>query len=159
MNTYPALTISLLDRLTNRELQSHYLNHLNRTAEVASLLKQIADPDLALRIVNLALEVDLNLGASLTSSLAPELQKIVVDGIDRLEILTRLKIELLRRTNSEAALSYLHDLFALKNQYRRTSIYDHDRERYGIVYDAMDAIIDLDPNLAVNLLIETFSKA
>jgi HEAT repeat protein len=153
-----ALTISLLDRLTNRELQSNYLNHLDRTSEVASLLTQITDPDLALRIVNLALEVDLNLGVSLTSSLVPELQKIVVDDIDRLEIPTTLKIELLRRTKSEAALSYLHNLFVLKNRYRRTSTYDHDRERDGIVYDAMDAIIDLDPNLAVNLLIETFSK-
>jgi hypothetical protein len=52
MNTYPALTISLLDRLTNRELQSHYLNHLDRTSEVASLLTQITDPDLVLIIVN-----------------------------------------------------------------------------------------------------------
>jgi HEAT repeat protein len=158
MNTYPALTISLLSQLTNRELQANYLNHLDRTSEVASLLTQITDPDLALRIVNLALEVDLNLGASLTRSLAPELQKIIVDGIDRLEIPTTLKIELLRRTKSEAALSYLHNLFAIKNQYCRTSIYDHDRERDGIVYNAMDAIIDLDPNLAVSLLIETFSK-
>ncbi len=108
MNTYPALTISLLDRLTNRELQSNYLNHLvggaspleNRTAEVASLLTQITDPDLTLRIVNLALEVDLCLGAKLTASLAkplvpriePALQQIIVDRIDRLEIPTRLKI-------------------------------------------------------------------
>jgi hypothetical protein len=79
MNTYPALTISLLSQLTNRELQSHYLNHLvggaspfeNLTSEIATLLTQITDPDLALRIINLALEVDLNLGASLTSSLTP----------------------------------------------------------------------------------------
>jgi HEAT repeat protein len=159
MNTYPALTISLLSQLTNRELQSNYLNHLDRTAEVATLLTQITDPDLALRIVNLALEVDLNLGASLTGSLTPELQKIVVDRIDQLEIPTRLKIELLRRTKSAAAISYLHNLFAVKNQYQRTSIYDHDSERDGIVYEAMDAIIDLDPNLSVNLLIETFYKS
>jgi HEAT repeat protein len=158
MNTYPALTISLLSQLTNSELQANYLNHLDRTAEVASLLKQITDPDLALRIVNLALKVDLCLGAKLTASVEPPLQQIIVDGIDRLEIPTRLKIELLRRTKSEAALSYLYNLFAVKNQYQRTSVYDHDSERDGIVYDAMDAIIDLDPNLAVNLLIETFFK-
>jgi hypothetical protein len=52
MNTYPALTISLLARITNRELQFNYLNHLDRTAEVTSLLTQITDPDLALRLVN-----------------------------------------------------------------------------------------------------------
>ena len=86
MNIYPVLTISLLDRLTDRELQSNYLNHLDRTAEIASLLTQITEPDLALRIVNLALEVDLYLGASLTALLAqplgtriePALQKIII---------------------------------------------------------------------------------
>jgi HEAT repeat protein len=158
MNTYPALTISLLSQLTNRELQANYLNHLDRTAEVASLLTQITDPDLALRIVNLALEVDLNLGASLTSSLAPALQKIVIDEIDRLEVPTTLKIELLRRTNSKAAIVYLCDLFTVKNQYQRTSIYDHDRERDAIVYNSMDAIIDLDPNVAAALLIENLNR-
>ena len=157
MNIYPTLTISLLDRLTDRELQSNYLNHLDRTAEIASLLTQITEPDLALRIVNLALEVDLFLGANLTASIEPALQKIIVDRINSLAIPTRLKIELWRRTKSNAALAYIHDLFMVKNQYRRTSIYDHDRERDGIVYDAMDAIIDLDPNLAANLLIETLS--
>ncbi len=158
MNTYPALTISLLDRLTNRELQSNYLNHLDRTSEVASVLTQITDPDLALRIVNLALEVDLYLGASLTSSLAPELQIIVVDGIDQLEVPTTLKIELLRRTKSKAAIVYLCDLFTVKNQYQRTSIYDHDRERDAIVYESMDAIIDLDPNVAAALLIKNLNS-
>jgi hypothetical protein len=53
MNTYPALTISLLDRLTNNELQANYLNHLDRTSEVATLLAQITDPDLALRLIDL----------------------------------------------------------------------------------------------------------
>jgi HEAT repeat protein len=157
MNTHPALTISLLSQLTDRELQSDYLNHLDRTAEIASLLTQIADPDLALRIVNLALEVDLCLGASLAAYIDPDLQKVIVDGIESLAIPTRLKIELWRRTKSKAALAYIHNLFVVKNQYRRTSIYDHDCERDGIVYDAMDAIIDLDPNLAANLLIETLS--
>ena len=101
MNIYPTLTISLLSQLTNRELQSHYLNHLDRTSEVASLLTQITDPDLALRIVNLALEVDLCLGAKLTASIEPALQQIIVDGIDRLEIPTRLKIELWSKTKSK----------------------------------------------------------
>jgi HEAT repeats len=110
MNSNPALTISLLSQLTDRELQSNYLNYLDRTPEIASLLAQITDKDLALRIVNLALEVDLNLGASLTASLAPELQEIVVRQIDRLEINLDLKIELWCRTKSKATLPYLHHL-------------------------------------------------
>ena len=112
MNTYPTLTISLLDRLTDRELQSNYLNYLNRTAEIATLLTQITEPDLALRIVNLALEVDLYLGAKLTASIEPALQKIIVDRIDALAIPTRLKIELWYNTKSKAALPYLQNIFS-----------------------------------------------
>ncbi|AFY96552.1 HEAT repeat domain-containing protein [Chamaesiphon minutus] len=148
MDTYPALTISLLSQLTNRELQSNYLNHLDRTAEVASLLTHITDPDLALRIVNLALEVDLNLGASLTSSLAPELQKIVVDGIERLEIPTRLKINLWRETKSNAALPYLQEIFIFNHQFPNT--YEGHQE----IDSAIATIIHIDRDLAVYLLIE-----
>ena len=63
MTSNPPLTVSILSQLTDRELQSNYLNHLDRTAEIATLLTQITDKDLALRIVNLALEIDLFLGA------------------------------------------------------------------------------------------------
>ncbi len=156
MNTYPALTISLLSQLTNRELQSNYLNHLDRTAEIASLLTQITDPDLALRIVNLALEVDLCLGAKLTASLAkplgtriePALQQIIVDGIDRLEIPTRLKISLWHKTKSKAALPYLQDIFIYNHQ--RPNTWEGHRE----IESATSTIIQIDRDLAVALLIE-----
>jgi HEAT repeat protein len=148
MNTYPALTISLLSQLTNRELQFNYLNHLDRTSEVASLLTEITDPDLALRIVNLALEVDLNLGASLTSSLAPELQQIIVDGIDRLEIPTRLKINLWWATKSKSALPYLQEIFIFNHQQPNT--WEGHRE----IESATSTIIHIDRDLAVALLIE-----
>jgi HEAT repeat protein len=156
MNTYPTLTISLLSQLTDRELQSNYLNHLDRTSEIASLLTQLTDPDLALRIVNLALEVDLCLGASLTSSLAkplgtridPELQQIVVDRINSLEIPTRLKIELWRRTKSKAALPYLQDIFIYNHQ--KPNTWEGHRE----IESATSTIIYIDRDLAAALLIE-----
>ena len=155
MNIYPALTISLLSQLTDRELQFNYLNHLDRTSEIASLLTQITDKDLALRIVNLALEVDLYLGSSLTSSLIPELQQIIVDRINSLEIPTRLKIDLWHKTKSKAALSCFQGILAIKKQYHHESIYDYDLEHDLTISNAMDAIIDLDPDVAATLLIET----
>jgi HEAT repeat protein len=148
MNTNPCLTVSLLSQLTNQELQSNYLNHLDRTAEIASLLAQIADKDLALRIVNLALEVDLSLGASLSSSIYPELQQIVVDDIDRMEIPTRLKISLWRKTKSKAALPYLQDIFIFNHQFPNT--YEGHRE----IESATSTITYIDRDLAVALLIE-----
>jgi HEAT repeat protein len=148
MNIYPTLTISLLNQLTDRELQSNYLNHLDRTSEIASLLAQITDTDLALRIVNLALEVDLCLGASLTSSIVPELQQIIVDRINALEIPTRLKIDLWHKTKSEAALPYLQDIFIYNHQFPNT--WEGHRE----IESATSTIIHIDQDLAVALLIE-----
>jgi hypothetical protein len=146
MNIYPTLTITLLSQLTDRELQSNYLNHLDRTSEIATLLTQVTDKDLALRIVNLALEVDLCLGASLTSSIDPALQKIIVDRINSLEIPTRLKIELWLRTKSKAALPYLQDIFIFKHRYWNSE--------YETLESAISAILKIDTDLAVALLIE-----
>jgi HEAT repeat protein len=148
MNIYPPLAISLLDRLTNRELQSNYLNHLNRTAEIATLLTQITDPDLALKIVNLALEVDLCLGASLAASIDPALQKVIVDEIDSLEIPTRLKIELWHKTKSKSALPYLQDIFIYNHQLPNT--WEGHRE----IESATSTIICIDRDLVVSLLLE-----
>jgi HEAT repeat protein len=161
MNIYPALTISLLNQLTDRELQSNYLNHLvgvaspseNRASEIASLLAQITNKDLALRIVNLALEVDLCLGASLTSSLVPELQQIIVDRINALEIPTRLKIELWHKTKSKAALPYLQDIFIFKNRQ------PNDLHGEQTISSSISAIACIDRDLAVMLLTEDLSDS
>jgi HEAT repeat protein len=148
MTIYPNLTISLLSQLTDRELQSNYLNHLDRTSEITSLLAQITDSDLALRIVNLALEVDLSLGASLTGSIEPELQKVVVDRINSLEIPTRLKISLWHKTKSKTALPYLQDIFIFNHQ--KPNTYEGHRE----IESATSTIIHIDRDLAVSLLLE-----
>jgi HEAT repeat protein len=153
MNTYPALTISLLSQLTDRELQFNYLNHLDLTSEIATLLTQIADKDLALRIVNLALEVNLFLGASLTSSIDPALQQIIVDRIDLFEIPTTLKIELWYKTKSKAALPYLQDIFIFKHQQ------PDDRNGERRISSAISAISCIDRDLAITLLIEDLSDS
>jgi hypothetical protein len=148
MTIYSPLTISLIGQLPDRELQSNYLNHLDRTTEIATLLTQITDRDVALRIVNLALEVDLFLGAKLTASIEPALQKIVVDGIDKLEIPTRLKINLWWETKSKAALPYLQEIFIYNHQLPNT--YEGHRE----IDSAISTIICIDRDLAVSLLLE-----
>jgi HEAT repeat protein len=153
MTIYPPLTISLLSQLTDRELQSNYLNHLDRTPEIASLLTQITDKDLALRIVNLALEVDLCLGANLTASIDPEFQQIIVNSIDRLEIPTTLKISLWRRTKSKAALPYLQDIFVFKHQQ------PDDRNGERTISSAISVISCIDRDLGIVLLIKDLSDS
>lgn len=125
----------------------------NRTAEIATLLAQIIDNDLALRIVNLALEVDLCLGASLTASIDPTLQQIIVDRINSLEIPTRLKIDLWHKTKSKAALPYLQDIFIFKH--RQPNDWDGEQT----ISSSISAIACIDRDLAVALSIEDLSDS
>lgn len=160
MTRHPLLSISLLSQLTDRDIQCHYLNHLvgeaspleNRTSEIADLLTQITDRDLALRIVNLAFEVDLNLGAELTASIAPQFQIEIVEKIDRLDVPILLKVRFWNATKSRAALNYLKDIFIFRNRQ-----YDDYFSREYIVLLAIGGIINIDRDLGIELLIESLS--
>jgi HEAT repeat protein len=147
MTNFPPLTISLLAQISDRELQSNYLNHIDRTDEVASLLAQIEDKDLALRIINLALEVDLILGSKLTSSAPLDVQAIIVKKIDQLKIPIALKLELWHQTKSKTALPHLQSIFFLKLHYQDAG--------YDLTESSIAAIIDIDPELAIILLRES----
>jgi HEAT repeat protein len=147
MTNFPPLTISLLAQIFDRELQSNYLNHVDRTDEVASLLAQIEGKDLALRIINLALEVDLILGSKLTRSTSPDIQAIIVEKIDRLEIPIALKLELWHQTKSKSALPHLQSIFFLKLHYQDAG--------YDLTESLIAAIIDIDPELAILFLRES----
>ena len=159
MTSDPVLTISLLERLTDRELQSNYLNHLDRTSEIANLLAQITDSpeerlrqrDLTLRIIDLAFEVDLGLGAGLTASIASEFQEVIVDRIDRLDVSLPLKISLWHKTNSKAALPYLQKIFALKYPYRDVKC--RGSEGTHTLDLTIKAILDIDRDLGIERLI------
>jgi HEAT repeat protein len=147
MNNYQPLTISLLAQISDRDLQSNYLNHVDRTDEVANLLTQIEDKDLALRIINLALEVDLILGSKLTRSTPLDVQAIIVEKIDQLEIPIALKLELWHQTKSKAVLPHLQSIFFLKLHYQDAG--------YNLTESSIAAIIDIDPELAIILLRES----
>jgi hypothetical protein len=108
MNICPPLTLALVQELSDRALQSDYLNHLDRTAEIASLLGQIEDQDLALRIINLALKVDLFLGCKLTASASPEIQTVIVEeAIAQSQFPIPLQVALWHETAAKSALPYL----------------------------------------------------
>jgi HEAT repeat protein len=133
--------------LAKCDARCEYLNYVDRTDEVASLLAQIEDKDLALRIINLALEVDLILGSKLTSSASPDIQAIIVEKIDRLEIPIALKLELWHQTKAKAALPHLQSIFFLKLHYQDAG--------YNLTESSIAAIIDIDPEIALILLRES----
>ena len=105
-NTNYQSLISQLSQLTDEQFKRDYLNHIKFTESIASILPLIDDSE-ALRLVRLALDVDLILGAFFAGKVKSELQSETVKWIDNLEILDNLKIELLGRTKSEFAIPFL----------------------------------------------------
>ncbi len=100
--------ISQLSQLSDEQLKRDYLNHLEWTQPIASMLPLIDDVE-ALRVVRLALDVDLMLGAFLAGRVKPELQSETVGWIRELEIYDELKLKLLTKTKSKVAVSFLED--------------------------------------------------
>ncbi|MDY6901607.1 MAG: HEAT repeat domain-containing protein, partial [Cyanobacteriota bacterium] len=87
--------ISQLSQLSDEQVKRDCLNHLEYTEIIASILPLIDDSE-ALRVVRLALDVDLMLGAFLAGKVKSELQEETVGWIYELEISDELKLKLLR---------------------------------------------------------------
>ncbi|MGB3651937.1 MAG: HEAT repeat domain-containing protein [Rivularia sp. (in: cyanobacteria)] len=100
--------ISQLSQLSDEQLKRDYLNHLEWTQPIASMLPLINDVE-ALRMVRLALDVDLMLGAFLAGKVKPELQSETVSWVGELEISNELKLKLLTKTKSKLAVSFLEE--------------------------------------------------
>lgn len=68
-----------LVELSDEELKNYYLNYLKWTEPLAMAMTFVDSPDLVVRVVKLALEVDLYLGARLAGEVKPEFQKRTID--------------------------------------------------------------------------------
>jgi HEAT repeat protein len=100
----------LLQRFINisdDKLKRDYLNYLKWTEPLTLMLELVEKEAQAVRVVRLALDVDLQLGARLAGEVKPEFQEKTVGLVLGLEIPQRLKIELLGITGSEQARSPL----------------------------------------------------
>ncbi|MGK7873149.1 MAG: NACHT domain-containing protein [Xenococcaceae cyanobacterium] len=96
-----------LPSLRNGELKDDYLNYLKWTEPLILMLALEDRESQAMGVVNLALEVDLKLGARLAGAVSPEFQVQTVSLIDELNIPQPLKVELLGSTRSDEAVSFL----------------------------------------------------
>ncbi|WP_207714185.1 HEAT repeat domain-containing protein [Scytonema sp. UIC 10036] len=88
-------------------LKQHYLNYLKWTEPLALMLALVDNEKQALRIVKLALDVDLQLGARLAGSVKPNFQVKTVTLIIELNVPQLLKNKLLGITRSEVAIDAL----------------------------------------------------
>lgn len=93
-------------KLSDRQIQNKYLNPLAYTDLVTSALSQLKDDRQVLRILRLALEVDFFLGATLARAIKTQLQAQVIDWIIDLKISEKVKIEILKTTQSELAVPF-----------------------------------------------------
>jgi HEAT repeat protein/predicted MPP superfamily phosphohydrolase len=97
--------------LSDDELKREFLNYLKWTEPLALMLELVEDEAQAVRVVKLALEVDLRLGAKLAGAVKPEFQEKTVDLIAELDIPQSRKIELLDFAHSDSAVSILCQAF------------------------------------------------
>ncbi len=111
--------LGLLPSLSDARLQQGYLNYLKWTESLALMLELVEGEELAVRVVRLALEVDLRLGARLAGAVKYGFQEKTV-GLLLREIEERktpklYAIELLEKTRSDYAIKIL--IQSLKSRY------------------------------------------
>ena len=93
--------------ISNERLVWEYLNYLKWTEPLALMLALVDDEAQAVRVVNLALEVDLGLGARLAGEVKAEFQEQTVGLVIQKDLHPLLKIELLATTRSDSAVPSL----------------------------------------------------
>jgi HEAT repeat protein len=102
-----------LAELSDEELKYNYLNYLKWTEPLAMAISFLDSEPLAVRMVTLALEVDLYLGARLAGDATLSLQQATVNVLLQKNFQLSLTIWLLEQTQSHKALPFLLDV--LKN--------------------------------------------
>jgi HEAT repeat protein len=109
--------LGLLPSLSDARLQQGYLNYLKWTEPLALMLELVVSEEQAVRVVRLALEVDLRLGARLAGAVKYGFQGktvgLLLREIDERKIFQLDAIELLSETASDKAVET--PIFALKD--------------------------------------------
>ena len=95
------------DVMDDERLQHFYLNYFKWTEPLAFMLSLLPDQVQAVRVVRLALDVDLRLGARLAGEVQREFQQRTVGLVDGLDVPRWLKVELLGEARSDNAIPEL----------------------------------------------------
>lgn len=113
--------LGLLPSLSDARLQQGYLNYLKWTEPLALMLELVEGEEQAVRVVKLALEVDLRLGARLAGAVKYGFQEktvgLLLREIEERKIPDLYAIELLGETRSDYAINYLTQALKDTNSY------------------------------------------
>ncbi|WP_223257447.1 HEAT repeat domain-containing protein [Phormidesmis priestleyi] len=96
-----------LPQLDDEQLKQKYLNYLKWTEPVATVLALVESEDQALKLTQLAIEVDKMLGARMAGEVKWEYQVKTLNLVTTLKVSKVLKIKLLDEMHSEAAIPEL----------------------------------------------------
>jgi HEAT repeat protein len=103
--------LGLLPSLSDARLRQGYLNYLKWTEPLALMLELVESEEQAVRVVRLALEVDLRLGARLAGAVKYGFQEktvgLLVQEIEERKIPNLYAIELFGKTRSDVAIKFL----------------------------------------------------
>ena len=96
--------------LDDATLQQEFLNYLKWTEPVALMLALVEDEAIAVRVVELALDVDLMLGARLAGEVRSGFQLATVNCIIQRNFQTSLTIQLLEHSRSLESVSFFYEI-------------------------------------------------
>ncbi len=106
--------LQLLPGLTDEQLKRDYLNYLKWTEAIALMLALVEKESQALRVVRLALDVDLMLGARLAGEVRSDFQEFHLEDVLKQESSLTLTLLLLAESGSHKAIPALKN--ALKHE-------------------------------------------
>jgi HEAT repeat protein/energy-coupling factor transporter ATP-binding protein EcfA2 len=137
----------LEDQQGNNDLKSDYLNYLKWTEPVALMLA-LLDETQALRVVELALDVDLQLGSRLAGEVKPNFVEITLKLLDDISTSKRstsrkLYIRLLGKSRADEATATLER--ALKD--------------IDLMWVAIDALGEISSSKALNILFQAVQQS
>ncbi|MEQ8536705.1 MAG: HEAT repeat domain-containing protein [Coleofasciculus sp. D1-CHI-01] len=128
--------------LSDDQLKQDYLNYLKWTEPLALMLALVDNKAQAVRVVTLALEVDLRLGARFAGAVKPEFQEKTVGLVTQLNVPEAVKTNLLGITRSEWAIEALISSLSSEDYYIRWSAVN------GLGQISSESVIDaLEPAL------------
>jgi HEAT repeat protein len=133
------------NRLSDTKLQHSYLNYLDWTESLALMLELVESEEQAVRVVRLALEVDLRLGARLAGAVKYGFQEktvgLLMREIEERKIPQLYAIKLFGETRSDYAIEFL--IKSLK----------HQDDFYFICSIASEALVQIGSDRSVESLI------
>ncbi|MEG4629961.1 HEAT repeat domain-containing protein [Microcoleus sp. AR_TQ3_B6] len=108
-----------IDAIEDERLQHFYLNYFKWTEPLAFMLSLLRDEAQAVRVVRLAFDVDLRLGARLAGEVQRDIQKRTVGLVDGLDVPGWLKGGLLGEVRSDEAIARLLKLLEHSDDFVR----------------------------------------